>query len=217
MPSKKYNGNSPLQGLRLGSFADVELEVAKRSPRQALTTGVLQTPSGAIHTPKRRRRSRAGAAETEWRPWECRASTTTIDNILKNKLVVRKGKFGDYTAMPPTGIASLSSAGTSTFVFDRDGTSKSYSVCLVANYEIPEPGEPEQWVWSDDAIVLSHEAEAGVPNATTEYEDEERPVYPIASIRVTDDDIRIRQLVYTNLGLVNGCFNGDYIKMLAPV
>ena len=59
MPSKKYNGNSPLGGVRLegsGSLAGAELEIAKRTPKQAMTTGLIQTHNGAIHTPKRNRR-----------------------------------------------------------------------------------------------------------------------------------------------------------------
>jgi hypothetical protein len=57
MPSKKYNGNTPLGSLRLGSLSDVELEVAKRTPKQAMTTGVVQTHNGSFHTPKRRQRA----------------------------------------------------------------------------------------------------------------------------------------------------------------
>ena len=57
MPSKKYNGNTPLGSLRLGSLSDVELEVAKRTPKQAMTTGVVQTHNGSFHTPRRRQRA----------------------------------------------------------------------------------------------------------------------------------------------------------------
>jgi hypothetical protein len=57
MPSKKYNGNTPLGSLRLGSLSDVELEVARRTPKQAMTTGVVQTHNGSFHTPKRRQRA----------------------------------------------------------------------------------------------------------------------------------------------------------------
>lgn len=66
MPSKKYNGNSPLGSTRLqgsGSLADAELEIAKRTPKQSMTTGLIQTPSGAIHAPKRTRRVTAGTSE----------------------------------------------------------------------------------------------------------------------------------------------------------
>lgn len=72
MPSKKYNGNSPLDGTRLDGFADAELEIARRSPKQSLTAGLVQTPSGAIHAPKRRRRRSSAATTTH--PWKVTVS-----------------------------------------------------------------------------------------------------------------------------------------------
>ena len=83
MPSKKYNGNSPLGGTRLEGFADVELEVAKRSPKQSLTTGLVQTHNGAIHAPKRRRRTSRGTAATgcvQWKPTLVNTGTTEAPN-----------------------------------------------------------------------------------------------------------------------------------------
>jgi len=59
MPSKSRNGNSPLGNTRLegaGGFARTELEISKRTPKQSMTSGLIQTPSGAIHAPKRRRK-----------------------------------------------------------------------------------------------------------------------------------------------------------------
>ena len=82
MPSKKYNGNSPLGGTRLEGFADVELEVAKRSPKQSLTTGLVQTHNGAIHAPKRRRRTSRGTATgcVPWKPTLVNTGTTEVPN-----------------------------------------------------------------------------------------------------------------------------------------
>jgi len=60
MPSKSRNGNSPLGFTKLdgaGGFARTELEISKRTPKQSMTTGLIQTPSGAIHAPKRRRKA----------------------------------------------------------------------------------------------------------------------------------------------------------------
>ena len=69
MPSKKYNGNTPLGSLRLGSLSDVELEVAKRTPKQAMTTGVVQTHNGTFHTPKRRQRATTTSSGCiPWKP-----------------------------------------------------------------------------------------------------------------------------------------------------
>lgn len=73
MPSKKYNGNSPLGGARLTSFSDVEREVAKRTPRQSMTTGVVQTHNGSMHAPKRTRRVTAGTSS----PWGIRLTQDT--------------------------------------------------------------------------------------------------------------------------------------------
>jgi len=75
MPSKKYNGNSPLDGARLGGFADAELEIARRSPKQSMTAGLVQTPNGAIHAPKRRRRT-SGGSSTGCIPWKPRLANT---------------------------------------------------------------------------------------------------------------------------------------------
>ena len=93
MPSKKYNGNSPLGGTRLEGFADVELEVAKRSPKQSLTTGLVQTHNGAIHAPKRRRRTSRGTSAgcVPWKPtlvgnandgYSIRLNAGTINGVI---------------------------------------------------------------------------------------------------------------------------------------
>ncbi len=82
MPSKKYNGNSPLNGARLGGFADAELEIARRSPKQSMTTGLVQTPNGAIHAPKRRRRTSRGSSTgcIPWKPTVVNTSETEVPN-----------------------------------------------------------------------------------------------------------------------------------------
>lgn len=106
MPSKKYNGNSPLQGARLGSLADAELEIAKRSPKQSLTTGVIQTPSGAIHTPKRRRRSKAGVATTGCTPWKPTLTNTGTAESPAYKITLNAGTInGVINSNYSTGIS----------------------------------------------------------------------------------------------------------------
>ena len=77
MPSKSRNGNSPLGNTRLegaGGFARTELEISKRTPKQSMTSGLIQTPSGAIHAPKRRRK---GGGTTV----PCQLGRVSVDSV----------------------------------------------------------------------------------------------------------------------------------------
>ena len=85
MPSKSRNGNSPLGNTRLegaGGFARTELEISKRTPKQSMTSGLIQTPSGAIHAPKRRRK---GGGTTV----PCQLGRVSVDSVNSTPSVTK--------------------------------------------------------------------------------------------------------------------------------
>ena len=181
MPSKKYNGNSPLQGLRLGSFADAELEIAKRSPRQALTTGVLQTPSGAIHTPKRRRRSRAGASTAD-HPWK--VSVTTNEDNTRTATIITS-QLLDLSDKSPSGLT----LGSTT----KDVPDGSCYVFLFRNSD---------GTWSSDPQIATSSdyfSTAELTDWGNYYK------YPLAFISSSS---LVRQGALGRLGVIESCVNG---------
>jgi len=207
MPSKKYNGNSPLQGLRLGSFADVELEVAKRSPRQALTTGVLQTPSGAIHTPKRRRRSKAGTTH----PWRVSLSSDAGNYTAR----ILEGRIFD-------GLLSVNEIAFDTQVVDGVAQAVGQNspvdvndvVCI--KYTYAADGNP--------ATIKFTVQPAGVDFADWEATEETgdpavvtATFYPLAKIVDKDDStLEVQQMATSHLVVVPICYNGQDLTTFTP-
>jgi hypothetical protein len=214
MPSKKYNGNTPLGSLRLGSLSDVELEVAKRTPKQAMTTGVVQTHNGSFHTPKRRQR--ATKANTPW------------------KVSITKDKDGVYKATINEGVIYEGLLDLSKMVFEIEGAGAEEKtkgqgsvvvgndvVCILYTYE--EGDTPAKLEFS---VFPS-----GVDFAEWEYKDEneEEPPeivatrYPLAKILDTGETdaennpiLQTEQIASNNLALVSICKNGEGILSFTP-
>ena len=217
MPSKKYNGNSPLQGARLGSFADAELEIAKRSPRQALTTGVLQTPSGAIHTPKRRRRSRAG---TSSHPWKVSLKEITDDDEVI--FTVLAHTFADFRGgtLSPTPRGNL--FGSSTLPIPLSDLTTTGAYVFLGAVDLNTDEElPADWRWdSQPAIATPTNYETEEPPSSPIRQYGANPKYPIASVVPnisSANGFSIVQSTYTSLGLFQGCINGVASDILATV
>ena len=195
MPSKKYNGNSPLDGARLDGFADAELEIARRTPKQAMTTGLVQTPSGAIHTPKRRRR-RSSSATTD-HPWKVEdISTTSEGGEWLPKIRVYGHSLGSY----PTEF------GGTLYWFTRTVEADTQFV-LAINYLGAS-------LISSEAGDVSEEN----PNGDSDWELATNS-YPIATVFAdsTDKQILIGQLAFTRLGRVAGCVNGAAEQVIVAV
>lgn len=180
MPSKKYNGNSPLQGARLGSFADAEIEIARRSPRQALTTGVLQTPSGAIHTPKRRRRSRASSTASH--PWK--VSVVTNEDNTRTATIITS-QLLDLSVKSPSGLTL-----GSTTKDVPDGS------CYVFLFRYSDG------TWSSDPQIATASDYFSIAELTdwgNYYK------YPLAFISTSS---KVSQGALGRLGVIESCVNG---------
>ena len=195
MPSKKYNGNSPLGGSRIEGFADVELEVAKRSPKQSLTTGLVQTHNGAIHAPKRRRRR--GGAGGSTHPWKVSdASTTSEAGVWEPKIRVYGHSLGNYPKEFGGTLYwfTISVQEDTQFVLAQ----KNIGATLISN----EPGEvSEENPDGDSAWELATNS------------------YPIATVFADpiEKQINIGQLAFTRLGYVPGCVNGVIGRVIVAV
>ena len=213
MPSKKYNGNAPLGSTRLqgsGSLADAELEIAKRTPKQSMTTGLIQTPSGAIHAPKRTRRVTAGTSS----PWSIRLTQDTETELWY--ITVGTGKVWDqYNGIDETLVLEPNAGDYSnqTGVVDfpiNDDTkvqvvANDY-ICLQAKFE-------------GDTIfrkVTSLELEDTIQNGTTYKEG----FYVLGKIVVNPEDSELlvkTQKAESNLFRAGYCDSGHYVTGLHAV
>jgi hypothetical protein len=225
MPSKKYNGNSPLGGSKIDGFADAELEIAKRSPRQALTTGVIQTPSGAIHTPKRRRKSVSSSASTDFdHPWRCYIASRLIAGELTEGLRVNTSEFADFTQQPPTYDQSYI-YGREEFYFAESEEFFSSTIVLLASYDHPDDdiSIPKEWIWDNIPVLVSNIENPANQDSMSDYEALTVPTYPIGFVKYSPatetqpSSLTARSLVFTHLGLVAGCIDGEFSKILIPV
>ena len=224
MPSKKYNGNSPLGGSKIDGFADAELEIARRTPLQALSTGIVQTPNGAIHTPKRRRR-RGGSASTDFdHPWRCYIVSRSIAGEVTKGVRVNTSEFADFTQQPPT-YDQRGYFGSESFYFAESEESFSSTIVLLAAYEHPDDdiSIPKEWIWSNTPVLVSNLENPANQDSMSDYDALTVPTYPIGFTNYTPatetqpSSLTVRTLVFTHLGLVSGCINGESSKILVPV
>jgi hypothetical protein len=195
MPSKKYNGNSPLDGSRLDGFADAELEIARRTPLQALSTGVVQTPNGAIHVPKRRRRSRGSSSIDH--PWKVTdISTTSEGGVFEPRVTIGRQtqlNVTDYSTSPPSPPRGYSDIG----------------------FDLAELGGEDAYAVVSTIGDVSFQNSADYDAGNIDFGG--ASVYPIAKIVFGDNSISIKQYVYTYLGLFDGCINGTSGQVIAPI
>ena len=212
MPSKKYNGNSPLGGSRIEGFADVELEVAKRSPKQSLTTGLVQTHNGAIHAPKRRRRTSSRGSGFP-HPWPITDTSYIDDNgDWIPTITVTTHSFDDYTTAPP----SLGTGLTGSGIFVGSQNDEPDSGYLIISPTIVTDEETNittlEWPFSGFGIISAEEYEA--LESTLDV-----PIVVIGSYSVNQglQVLSIRQFVYTRVGLRIGCWNGLAAPILMPI
>jgi hypothetical protein len=179
MPSKKYNGNSPLGGSKIDGFADAELQIARRTPLQALSTGIVQTPNGAIHTPKRRRRSKAGTSSHPWK-----VSVITNEDNTRTATIITS-QLLDLSDKNPSW---LSLGSTSKDVPDGN--------CYVFLYRT------SAGTWSSFPQVATSEDYSATTDATdwgNFYK------YPLAYISSSSE---IKQVALGHLAVIESCVNG---------
>lgn len=195
MPSKKYNGNSPLDGARLDGFADAELEIARRSPKQSMTAGLVQTPNGAIHAPKRRRRASRGSSFDH--PWKVTdISTTSEGGVFEPRVTIGRQtqlNVTDYSANPPSPPRGYSDT----------------------SFDLAELAGENAYAVVDTAGNVSFQNSSDYDAGDIDFGGVF--VYPIAKIILYSDRMKIRQYVYTYLGLFDGCINGTSGQVIAPI
>ena len=213
MRSKRYNGNSPLQGNRLegkkgvntsDAFARTETEISKRTPRQSMTSGSLATPNGVFHAPKRFQKATADSTA----PWRVRISSDGGDPATWTASVT-EGEIVD----------AINSVTKLTFEEGEDfsvAVVEDDVVCIKYNY-------------SDGAITIDVLNDGESPNQFTPIIDDggdpatvTGSLYPLAKIINTADPaddpvLTVRQLARSNLKKTTVCINGNALTTFGPI
>jgi len=214
MPSKSRNGNSPLGHTRLegdGGFARTELEISKRTPKQSMTSGLIQTPSGAIHAPKRRRK---GGGTTTSTPWRIRLSQDAEDDLWYATIgtgTVWQGYHGieDKLVLEPVPGDYANATGVVDFPINAEKRIQVVSGDLLCLQAKQEGGVIFR-------KVTSTGLEEAVIGGTTFYEG----FYILGKITVNPDDPSLLlkiQRAESNLYTAGLCDSGYYVTGLHPV